>query len=60
MPAKDARDSAADRVDTWPAGETFMFHFAGKWMTAEQMRAARVDAIMPRQPKGERWRKRSA
>jgi hypothetical protein len=34
-----------------------MFHFAGKWMTSEQMRAARVDAIMPPQPK-KQWGRR--
>jgi hypothetical protein len=43
--------------DIWPAGETFMFHYAGKWMTAEQMRAAQVDRLLPRQPKRE-WRRK--
>jgi hypothetical protein len=37
--------------DIWPAGETFMFHYLGRWMTAEQMRAAQVDRLLPRQPK---------
>jgi hypothetical protein len=51
------RDTTRGERDTWPAGETFMFHYAGKWMTAEQMRAAQVDRLLPRQPKRE-WRRK--
>jgi hypothetical protein len=46
-------ESLTIAADTWPEGEAILYQLTpgGKWLTWEQMRAARVDAIMPRQPK---------
>jgi hypothetical protein len=43
--------------DVWPEGETILYQFDGKWLTWEQMRAARVDRLLPRQPRKE-WGRR--
>lgn len=53
------RSTAEVERDTWPEGEVILYQLdpGGKWLTAEQLRAARVERIMPRQPK-KQWGRR--
>jgi hypothetical protein len=45
--------------DSWPYEEVILYQLepGGKFLTWEQMRAARVDKLMPRQPKPD-WRRK--
>lgn len=51
-------ESPSTERDTWPADSDILWQYDGKWYaTWEQFAAARLDKLMPRQPKRE-WGKR--
>jgi hypothetical protein len=43
-------------ADTWPEGADILVQYDGRWMSYAAFEAARLDKLMPRQPKRD-WRR---